>query len=289
MTTTKLPREQTEFVTAEGIGSFPVLYPGQAQPSAKSEKGAMSYKLELILSSIATAASPSDDGSLYMATARVAHHYDPANWERHCFGPLGRFPTLEERIAQTGKRKAEDYKYAQGKHLVTISTVFYPDSYGIGMKDANLNDPAVKQKYMDAVSARAPGVRKYCNPNNPADVAVLVAENEKRRLNGVAPILEADFWKTTIPVPAHEFWPGCFVRVSGSAYWSPVHKTVLLGLTHVLMTRQGERLVAERSPDAAFAGFAPPSEMAPPAPAFNPGAPPLPAFLQKPATPSWAQ
>lgn len=264
----KIPREQTEFVTREGILGFPALFPGQAVDS--QTPGSKSYKLEW-------AGDITPDEPIVKAVSIVAQTNDPANWQHYVFGPVGRLRKLEETASPIpGKgRDASKYPYAAGKYLIgfskTISLKF------LKMEGADLSDPAKRALYNAAIDSNAPPVRKYCNTTNPLDVAQIEALNMKARTEGRPTIPEHEYYKTLIPVRPDEIWAGCIVRVLGRAFWSqtPRGKEVLLGLESVLLVRQAERIVGETSPDRAFSAFAPPSELAPPPPA----APSLPPGL----------
>lgn len=257
----KIPREQTEFVTGEGILGFPALFPGQAVDS--QTPGSKSYKLEW-------SGDIQPNEPIVKAVSTVAQAHDPANWQHYVFGPVGRLRKLEEMAATIpGSGKGRDiskYPYAAGKYVLgfskTISLKF------LKMEGVDLSDGAKRSLYNAAIDANAPPVRKYCNTTNPFDVQQVEAMNLDRRSKGQPAIPESDYYKTLIPVRPDEIWAGCIVRVLGRAFWSqtPRGKEVLLGLESVLLVRQGERLVGEVSPDRAFGAFAPPSELAPPPP-----------------------
>lgn len=260
----KIPREQTEFVTREGILGFPALFPGQAVDS--QTPGSKSYKLEW-------AGDITPDEPIVRAVSTVAQAHDPANWQHYVFGPYGRLRKLEEMSSPIpGKgRDPAKYPYAAGKYLIgfskTISLNF------LKMEGANLADPATRALYNAAIDSNAPPVRKYCNVANPTDVAQVEAMNLTRRSAGQAAIPESEYYKTLIPVRPDEIWAGCIVRVLGRAFFSstPRGKEVLLGLESVLLVRRGERLVGEVSPERHFGAFAPPAELAPPPPPAAPG------------------
>jgi hypothetical protein len=262
----KIPREQTEFVTGEGILGFPALFPGQAVDS--QTPGSKSYKLEW-------AGDIQPDEPIVKAVSIVAQAHDPANWQHYVFGPVGRLRKLEEMASPIpGKgRDASKYPYAAGKYLVgfskTISLKF------LKMEGADLSDPSKRALYNAAIDSNAPPVRKYCNVANPTDVAQIEAMNLSLRTSGRPPIPESDYYKTLIPVRPDEIWAGCIVRVLGRAFWSATARgrEVLLGLESVLLVRQGERIVGEVSPERHFGAFAPPAELAPPPPVagFNLG------------------
>jgi hypothetical protein len=267
-------RQQTEFVSPEMILSFPNLEQAKAittaDPTAK--QGGYSFKCEGVTATVPTDGPGSD---MYKATALVAWHEDPDNYAVHLFGRDGRFPRLNK--LEMPKRDPAVYPYAIEKHMITFSTVYYPDSFN--MADVNLSDPVARKAYDQAVAAKAPGVVKFCDPSNPAEVARVEEENQRRRLQGLPTIPESEYGSKIIRMLPGEYWPGCIVKIAGSAYWSKRLKTVLLSLDKVLFVRTGDRLVAgERSPDEVFKGFAPPASLAPPA---------LPPFMQKQES-AWA-
>lgn len=245
----KLPREQCEFVLEEGIGAFLFLMPGQAQDSHKP--GSKAYKLEW-------SGDLFQNSAVVRAVTVVAQYHDPANWQQQVFGPNGTLKRLEE----MPKRDKTKYPYAAGKFVLTLSQVYSPESL-LKSKDINLALPADRARWDEALAAVAPGARRFANPADPSDVARIQQMNQVNLMKGLAPILEADYYKTLLPVAPHEIWAGCYVRPCGRAYWSTARKAVNLALEHVLMTRQGERIVGESSPDAAFAAFAPSASLAP--------------------------
>lgn len=271
MTAIKIPREQTEFVTEEGILSFPFLFAGQAQPNQNNAN--MSYKCEFVTANVAP------DSPIARAVAVVAQTMEGnatenvpvgmnpdgtfvfaprPRWQRHLYGPHGRFKKLEE----MDKRDHSKYPYAQGKYVLSFSKIISPTF--LNMKDANLADPSIRQKYDMAVAAHAPGVKRFANPNNPADILAIEELNRTRMAGGLQPYKEADYYKVRLDVQPHEVWPGCIVRIAGRAYWEgKQHKTVLLALESVLLVRTGDRLVGERDAGAAFEAFAPAAELAP--------------------------
>ena len=267
--TIKLPREQTEFVTEEGLLSFLFLFPGKAQDSYTA--GSKAYKAEIGIHPN----SVGPDSPLVKAVTLVAQTFDPQNWSQHVFGPKGRIRLLEQTDRQQSK-----YPYYQGKYVLTFSAVYNVNT--LGMKDANLADPAQRMKFDQALNAKAPGATRFANPANPADIAKIEQINLERVQGGILPYKEADYHKVLLPLAAHEIWAGCYGRIAGRAYWNPNGKpaTVNLALSHVLLTRTGERIVGENSPDAAFGAFAPSTELAPQQAAWAP--PP-----QPPAAPGW--
>lgn len=250
----KLPREKTSFVTPEGILGFPALYPGQAVDS--NTPGSKAYKAEWSGDVL-----PTDP--LAQAITFVAQSMDASNWERYVFGTSGRLRKLEE----MPKRDPSKYPYAQGKIVVNFSKIV--SLKFLNMEGANLADPETRRKYDQGINAQAPGAHKYANPNLPGDLQKIEEKNADLIARGLTPIKEADYFKTIIPVASHEIWPGCYVRISGNAYWTEgtsLGKAVLVNFSNVLLTRTGERLVSEASADRDFGAFAPTSELAPPAP-----------------------
>jgi len=262
MSTVKIPREQTEILTPEGILSFTFLFPGQAQDSITP--GSKAYKTELVLDPHhlaqdrqLIAAGQEPQSPMVKAVKLVAQTYDPGRWAFHVFGPGAVFSLLEE----MDKRDATKYPYAAGKYILRFSQVWSLKM--LNMEGANLTDPATRAKYDAAMESKAPGATRFANPANPSDIAKIEEVNKQRVLHGLVPHPEADYHKILLPVASHEIWAGCYGHVSGRCYWSSQRKAVHLALNHVLFTRQGERLVGESSPDAAFAAFAPPAELAP--------------------------
>lgn len=247
-------RQELEFILPEGILNFMLLFPGQAEDSYTP--GNKCYKVEW-------SGDIGPNESVVQAITKVAQANDPANWQRHIFGANGKLKKLEE----MPKRDPAKYPYAAGKYVIGLSMVVSPAN--VGMKDANLADPAQRARYEQAIVARAPGVVRFPNLAVQADIDRVIALSNERITQGLPGIPEADYYKTLIPVLPHEVWPGCIGRVLGRAYWNANGKpaTVGLALERVLLVRQGERLVAQSNPDSAFAAFAPPAELAPPAPA----------------------
>jgi hypothetical protein len=246
----KLSREETTFVTGEGILSFPALHPGEAQDSEVSP-GSKVYKCELVTPTVDEVAK---------AVTLVAQTNDKDNWQKYVFGPQGRLRKLEEMPG----RDPSKYPYATGKYMIsfskTISLKF------LNIEGANLTDPVQRAKYDAAVASHAPKVKKFANPNNPADMAKIQAVVQEKSLRGLSVPKENEYFKMLIDVEPHEMWPGCIVKVHGRAYWQHLKKTggrVLLGLESVLFVREGERLVGESNPDEVFAPFAPSTELAP--------------------------
>lgn len=248
----KLSREETMFVTPECILSFPALFPGEAQDSEVSA-GSKVYKCEGICSKI------TEDDQIAKVTTLVAKTFDEKNWKKHVFGANGRIRLLEE---MPGRDPAK-YPYAVGKYVLgfskTISLKF------LNMQDANLADPVQKAKYDAEVNAQAPRIKKFVNPNNPADLSKLREKIEEMALKGKPVPQESEYSKQLIDVEPHEIWPGCIVKIQGHAYWqdNKTNKRVLFGLDNILFVREGERLVADTDPDSAFAAFAPDAGLAP--------------------------
>jgi hypothetical protein len=258
MTQQKPEKEKCNFVTEVGMISFPALFPGQAEDSQRA--GSKAYKCEFITD---------DPGqSLINAVSYVAAFYDSAqinpqtgapHWHRHVFGPLGRLKKLEE----YPRRNPAVYSYAINKYVIGVSKVV--SLKGLKMEGANLSDPLVRNEYDRRVGAAAPKVSKFLSLHDPADIAWVAEENQRRQFANMAPLTEADIPRTTRPCRPDEIWPGCKVRIYGRAYWDAnVHKTVLLALEQVLLIAQGDRLVGgEQSPDDVFGAFAPAADLAP--------------------------
>lgn len=247
----KLSREETSFVTEEGIASFPHLYAGEAQ--SNDTNGNMAYKVEWI-------GDLTSQSQIVKTVSLVAQTYGGGNWQAFVAGAAGRLKKLEE----MPKRDPSKYPYAVGKYVLGFTKTISPGF--LGMKKPDLTNPATRARFDAGVLENAPGVVKFANPNNPADLYKLEQINQTKIIKGLPIIKEADYYQTRIPVEREEFWPGCYIRIAGYAFWSentPLGKTVLLGLSAVLMTRQGERLVGGSNPDEAFDAFAPTADMAP--------------------------
>lgn len=261
----KLDKDKTDFVTDVGIGSFIFAMPGQAKPN-QNNAASMTYSIELS-GDICNPGSQLVQAVSYVAQMcdPLANQINPATgrpmWERHVYGPTGKLKRLEEHMG----RDLSKYQYAAGKYVVN----FYKNvsMKQCGMGNADINDPATKAKFIQAVAGFAPKVVKYANPLNPADVQRILEMNQDRQLKGLPPILEHEYHKTRIPVLPHEIWPGCNVRVVGHAYWEGTFKkTVSLALDMILLVSEGPRLAAiERSEDCLDA-FAPAADLAPTAP-----------------------
>jgi len=249
----QLDREKTEFVTDVALGAWMAVFPGQAK-TFENDPVARTYSVELGMD----ASGVEPNTSLVQALSYVAQAYDPQAWKRHVFGTAGKIKMLHET-----RRDIAKYPYYQGKYIVSINLKVSPKS--VGMENVNLADPAQRQRYEQAVNSRAPGVWAFAKTLGAAAVPRIEALNEERRLRGETPYREADYDRALIPLSPHEVWPGCFVRVSGRAYWSPKNANKLnLALSKVLFVRTGPRLVAgESSPDQDFGEFAPSEELAP--------------------------
>jgi len=241
----KIPREETEFVTDEGLLSFMNLYPGESVESFTNR----AYKVEWIGSTISA--------QMAKAARRVAEEFDRANPDRHVFGPVGRLQKQEEKL----NRKT--YDYAVGKYIVDFSKVMSIKSLKLG--DVDLTNPVHRQRYDAAIDLAAPCVQRFARPDDEGDLARIAAVNQERLLKGLPAYVESQYHKVLLRVPPSEVWSGCYGHVSGYFYWNANAKpgTLGIGLNHVLMTRTGARLVGESSPDAAFGAFAPSSELAP--------------------------
>lgn len=282
----KLPAEIVNFVTDEGVASFPFLYPGQAQDSFKNK----AYKLELVLERPAidadrngfgvNPASPTQPlnptyqptNPLVRAIVAVAQAYAPQDWFKYVFGTTGKLRLLEE----CPGRDRSKYSYAENKYVVSLSQVWSLNT--LKCEGLNLADPNDRQKYEALLAAKAPGVQRFYT-GSPSDRAAMEAKNRELQMVGQPPIPEAEWAGKTVPVSAAEFKPGDFVRVAGRAYWKKSGSpSVGLAVQHVLMTRPGDALIAERSPDRAFEGFAPPASLAPPPAVAAPAAPVSPAL-----------
>jgi hypothetical protein len=249
----KLDREETSFVTPEGILSFPALHPGEAQ-DVEVSPGSKSYKCELIVPTITV------NDQITKAVALVAQTNDKVNWQKYVFGTQGRLRKLEEMPG----RDHSLYPYAVGKFVLGFSKII--SLKFLKMEGTALTDPAQRVKYDAAVAAHAPKVKKFANPNNPADMAKIEAIVQEKSLRGLTVPKENEYFKMLIDVEPHEMWAGCIVKVHGRAYWNDNKKTggrVLLGLESVLFVREGDRLVGESNPDEVFAPFAPSEELAP--------------------------
>lgn len=246
----KIPREETEFVTGVGVGAFMSLFPGQAQDSFTP--GSKAYKVEIGLPPEAV----TSDSAVVKAITTVAKAHDPENWERHIWGVAGKLKKLEET-----KRTSSKYPYYVGKYILSLSSVHSPSS--CGMKDINLADPEMKRKYDQAIAARAPGVMRFAIL--PQDIPRIETENQKKINLGQTPYKESEYHKALITLSPHEVWDGCFIRVSGRAYWSVNAKpqTVQIALSQVLLVKTGEALFGEASPDETFGAFAPSEDFAP--------------------------
>lgn len=275
--TIKLERAQTEFVTPEGLLSFCYLFAGQAQPSFSA--GSFAYKTEIgwdpkqilpndpMVAAISLVAQTFDQSVISMPDGTKT-----PGWHRHIYGRDGKLRFLHET-----KRDASKYPYYEGKLFTGFSAVWNAKS--LKMPDNfDLSQPENRNKFDMALNAQAPGAYRFANPNNQMDLTLIEAENNKRLFQGLPAHKESDYAKVLLPVAPHEIWPGCYGRVSGRAYWSANGKppTVGLALTHVLLTRQGDRIVGgESSPDSSFSAFAPSTDLAP-APSFALAAPPAP-------------
>lgn len=285
-------REQTAFVTPVGIGTFLRLEPGDAREITSTDAntaGGYSYKAEFIADSIPTQGTEQET-SLFRAVQTVAWYEDQANYTVHLFGRDGAFKKLEE---IHGRRNSlASYPYAAGKHVLNISTTYYPDMAQMHMpKNFDLANPEHRKLYDEAVAAKAPGVVRFMQPSNPADVARFRESNDRLRLLGSPTIPDADMYKQTVRLQPHEYWSGCYFQVSGEAYWSKRHKNVALSVGHVLFIRGGERLGggAQKSPDQVFTPQMPDPSLAPPPalPTFQ-ASPPPPVFAPPQAPPGWA-
>lgn len=266
--TIKLDRERTQFVSPEMLFNFPCLFPGQAEDSMTA--GSKSYKIEGGITPQALQAEP----ALLQAMSYVAQAHAPNNWEQQVWNKL---PLLHQT-----KRDASKYPYYEGMHILNASMVLSLAS--LKMKDINLAIPEHRMRYDEAIAAKAPGAVKFCNPNNPADLAKIEQMNRDRALAGLTIIPESEYHKTTIKLAPHEIWSGCKGRLFGRIYWGVNQKPQQLGIAFdlVLLTDDtGPRLAGGApSADAAFGNFAPAAALAPTAPVgFTfPGMPAAPAY-----------
>jgi len=292
MTAIQIPREKVEFITGEGMLNFINAHAGTAQPSFNP--GSYAYKVEMVMTPAELAHA--DNQAMLTATSLVASTYDTSptqqdqfgqyisGWQKHIYGSKGKFPLLE----QTDRELAK-YPYAQGKHVFGFSQVWNPKTLGFTDPSFNLSIPDNRTRFDMALAAKAPGVHRFADLNNQEDINKIYEINQMRQAKGLPVHSEANFGSVLIPVASHEVWSGCFGRVSGRAYWSTAGKNkVNFALSHILLTRQGERVggSGESSPDAAFGAFAPPASLAPrpltnlqmPAPPVPP-APPAPPVV----------
>jgi mannose-6-phosphate isomerase-like protein (cupin superfamily) len=286
-------KEQCQFVTPVCLGTFMFLQPGEAveitstdTSAAGRSGGGYSYKGEFILDSIPTQGTEQET-SLFRAVQTVAWYEDQANYEMHMFGRDGAFKKLNK--AEMPKRDLSSYPYALDKYVLNISSTYYPDMLQMP-NDLNLADPVQRARYMAAVEAKAPGVVRFLQPSNPADVAKFREDNERLRLLGSPAIPDSEMYKQWRNLQSHEYWSGCYFQVSGEAYWSKRHKNVALSIGQVLFVRPGERLQAgQKSPGQVFTPQMPDPSLAPPPmmPSF-PAPPPPPAYLPPQAPPGWA-
>lgn len=249
--TLKLDREKTSFVSPEMLFNFPCLFPGQAEDSMTA--GSKSYKIEGGITPQALQAEP----ALLQAMSYVAQACSPGNWEQQVWNKL---PMLHQT-----KRDASKYPYYEGMHILNASLVLSMQS--LKMKDLNLAIPEHRMKYDEAIAAKAPGAVKFCNPNNPADLAKIEQMNRDRALQGLTVIPESEYHKTTIKLAAHEIWSGCKGRIFGRIYWGQNQKPQALGIAFdlVLLTDDtGERLAGGAPPaESVFGNFAPAAALAP--------------------------
>lgn len=245
----KIDRKLSSFVLPEGILSFIFAFPGQAQDCF----GNKAYQIEW-------SGDIPQNHEVVRAASYVAQLFDAANWTRHVFGPMGRIQKLEEKT----KRDASKYQYAAGKYIINASKVCSLKSLKLG--DLNLALPEHRARYDTALNAAAPLVYRFVNLSDPADIARIEQMQQDMIRRGVPVPANPP---QMIPLMPHEVWPGCYGSVSGYFYWNENGKpaTLGIGLNHILMTRQGERIIGESSPDSAFAEFAPAAELAPSAPA----------------------
>lgn len=250
MATVKIPREETEFVTPEGILTFMALYPGEHVESFSNR----AYKVEWI------GDIPANHPMIKCAR-RVAGEFDK-NPERCIFGPTGRLQKQEEKLNR------KQYDHAVGKYIIDFSKVMSLKS--LKLNDLDLTNPVHRQRYDAALDEGAPCAHRYVRTDS--DGAILQEDlqriqvlNQERLLKGLPAYDPAQYGRILLRVPPAELWSGCYGHVSGYFYWNTNGKppTLGIGLNNVLMTRQGERLIAVSSPDQAFAAFAPSAELAP--------------------------
>lgn len=247
--------KNVDFVTAEGILGFPLLFPGQAKDG--QTPGSKAYTAEWSGDPLADAQSIAQNKSIIDAVTKVAQQVDAANWQKFVYAPYGVLKRLEEYPGRTTSK----YPYAAGKFVLNMSKTLSLKS--LKMEGADLSNPAVRAEYDRKIAEGAPKVRKFANWANPMDVQVIHQMNQENLYKGLPAIVDGA--PTLIPVRSDEIWAGCIVRLGGQAYYEGnFHKKVLLNFDTVLLCRQGERLVGESNPDATFGGFAPPADLAPP-------------------------
>lgn len=280
-------RSDAEFITGEMRVNFLNVF--KAVPSAKSEEGAVSYKFEGYMQDVPKEpVNDFENASLYRAVATVAYYEceDQTKWEKHVWGRKGTFHRLEEMEGR--EDSLAKYQYAAGQFVLTFSNVLYPKT--VGMKDIDLKDPAKRKQYDDAVAARAPRILQFCNTSDPSHIERVIQRNQDNMAAGKPLFTEAEYHRVLIPVLPHEIWGGCYVRVSGRAYWSSFFKRPLLAPEMLQLTRKGDRIRQEADPDKTFAAFAPSADLAPP-PFVAPSAPPAPSapsFVQPVAKQGWS-
>jgi len=158
-----IPREQTEFVTPEGVLSFLYLFPGQALDSFTP--GTKAYKAEIGINYADMQNDPEGAKmlsvlSLVASTNDTSTFKDPQTgaveigWHKHIYGQQGKIRKLQETTRDRAK-----YPYYEGKYILSFSSIQTP-SYLVG-KDADLTDGAVRSQYNQALNAAAPGALRY--------------------------------------------------------------------------------------------------------------------------------
>lgn len=278
MTAPKIDRKLTEFVTPEGLLTFPFLFPGQAQKSFR--EGSFSYKVEWVgtvqptdqVAQVASLVAQANDQAVVQKILNNVPQFDmygqpimEPNWPKHIFGAKGKIKMLHETDRDQSK-----YPYAQGKHILTISSVHDAENMKLCARDEvyDMTDPEKRENFQKALQSHAPRAYKFCEPGNQADLHWVAEENKRRAFSNKAPQITEDQISNTLrDLMPHEIWSGCYGRVMGQVYWSRNAKPTTIGfsLTHVLLTRTGERLaVSATAPDVAFRAFAPAAELAPP-------------------------
>lgn len=275
---TKLTREQTSFVTDEGLLSFLFLFPGMAQDSFNP--GSKAYKCEWggdvtqnssIVNAISLVAWANDTSKDYQYDSYGRAIAEIPGWHKHVFGRKGRLRMLHET-----DRQVEKYPYYQGKYVLTLSQTHTAASL-LKQKDADVNNPATRANFEMALNAAAPGAYRFPNLGDPMDIQRIHQLNQERMMKQLQPYPEHKFREVMIPLRPDEIWAGCYGRIAGRAYWNRNAKpaTVHLALDFVLMTRQGDRIAGgTASPDERFAEYAPAAELAPPGMAFHMQPPP---------------
>lgn len=283
--TAQIPREVTEFVTGEVMLNFIQAFPGQASPSMTP--GSYSYSVEGVVGNelFTNDFLPMFEASRAVIRATLPSEA-PAAVDARIVGPRGRIKLLED----TG-RTIEKYPYATGKYILGFSAVWTPKTLGFA-EDINLTVPDNRTKFDIALASKAPGVFRFPDLNNPADVARVQQKSSELQLRGQAAIPESQYYATLIEVRPDEVWSGCFGKIAGRAYWAKNTKpaNVNFALSRILLTRQGERVGGSGgnvAPEDVFGAFAPPASLAPPVPGMMPSAPGLPQPPAPPALPGF--